>query len=57
VDIPEFIKNFLEILPVKWIDKVLELALQRKREPLAEAAEDAAVATGEAAAATNLITH
>ena len=57
VDIPENIKNVLEILPVKWIDQVLELALERKPEPLAEAAEVAAVATGEAAAATNLITH
>ena len=42
---------------MKWIDQVLELALERKPEPLAEAAEVAAVATGEAAAATNLITH
>ena len=57
VDIPENIKNVLEILPVKWIDQVLELALEHKPEPLAEAAEVAAVATGEAAAATNLITH
>ena len=57
VDIPENIKNVLEIVPVKWIDQVLELALERKPEPLAEAAEVAAVATGEAAAATNLITH
>ena len=57
VDIPENIKNVLEILPVKWIDQVLELALEHKPEPLAEAAEVAAVATGDAAAATNLITH
>jgi ATP-dependent Lon protease len=33
VDIPENIKNVLEILPVKWIDQVLELALERKPEP------------------------
>ncbi len=28
-DIPDNIKNRLEIVPVKWIDKVLELALER----------------------------
>jgi len=42
---------------VKWIDQVLELALERKPEPLPESAEVAAVAAGEAAAASNLITH
>src|SRR5688572_6829927 len=29
-EIPDNIKNRLEILPVKWIDKVLEIALERK---------------------------
>lgn len=29
-------KNFLEIVPVRWIDKVLELALERQPEPLAD---------------------
>jgi len=43
VDIPENIKNALEIIPVKWIDQVLELALERKPEPLPETAEVAAV--------------
>ncbi len=57
VDMPENIKNSIEILPVKWIDQVLELALERKPEPLPESAAVAAVATGEAAAASNLITH
>ena len=33
-DIPENVKNQLEIVPVKWIDKVLELALERMPEPL-----------------------
>ncbi len=28
-DIPENVKNGLEIVPVRWIDKVLELALER----------------------------
>jgi ATP-dependent Lon protease len=33
-DIPDNIKNRLEIIPVKWIDKVLDLALERKPVPL-----------------------
>jgi ATP-dependent Lon protease len=33
-DIPENAKNNLEIVPVKWIDQVLELALERMPEPL-----------------------
>jgi len=36
VEIPDNIKNKLEIVPVRWIDKVLELALERKPEPLPE---------------------
>jgi len=34
VDIPDNVKNKLEIIPVKWIDKVLEIALERQPEPL-----------------------
>ncbi len=33
-DIPENVKNHLEIIPVKWIDRVLEVALERMPEPL-----------------------
>jgi len=33
-DIPENVKNHLEIVPVKWIDKVLELALVSHPQPL-----------------------
>jgi ATP-dependent Lon protease len=33
-EIPENVKNGLEIVPVKWIDKVLEIALERKPVPL-----------------------
>ena len=57
VDIPENIKNVLEILPVKWIDQVLELALERKPEPSPESAEVAAVASEETSAALKPITH
>src|SRR4051812_376079 len=45
-DIPENVKNGLEIIPVKWIDKVLEVALERAPTPLTdeEAAPAAAIA-------------
>ncbi|MDD5300997.1 MAG: endopeptidase La [Gallionella sp.] len=43
-EIPDNIKNKLDIHPVKWIDQVLELALERKPEPLPEAPETAALA-------------
>ncbi len=33
-EIPENVKNGLEIVPVKWIDKVLEIALERLPTPL-----------------------
>ncbi|HET7635994.1 MAG TPA: endopeptidase La [Burkholderiales bacterium] len=35
-DIPDNVKNRLDIHPVKWIDSVLEMALERKPEPLSE---------------------
>ncbi len=46
-DIPENVKNGLEIVPVKWIDKVLEIALEKTPTPLSDeevAASAAAVA-------------
>ncbi|HUX89669.1 MAG TPA: endopeptidase La [Gallionellaceae bacterium] len=36
IEIPDNVKNKLEIHPVKWIDQVLEMALERKPEPLPE---------------------
>ncbi|MBI2753416.1 MAG: endopeptidase La [Betaproteobacteria bacterium] len=38
-EITDNIKNRLEITPVKWIDKVLEIALERLPEPLPEPVE------------------
>lgn len=38
VEIPDNVKNKLEIIPVRWIDKVLELALERHPEPLTDEA-------------------
>jgi ATP-dependent Lon protease len=37
-EIPENIKNRLDIHPVKWIDQVLDLALERKPDALPAAA-------------------
>jgi ATP-dependent Lon protease len=59
-EIPENIKNAIEIIPVKWIDQVLKLALERQPEPLpeVEVKEGAAVAAAtEDAAAQKLQTH
>ncbi|MBE0548729.1 MAG: endopeptidase La [Rubrivivax sp.] len=53
-EIPENAKNNLEIVPVRWIDQVLAIALERVPEALADeepaAAAPAAVAKAEAAA-------
>lgn len=35
-DIPDNVKNKLEIVPVRWIDKVLEVALESQPVPLSE---------------------
>jgi ATP-dependent Lon protease len=35
-EIPDNVKNKLEIVPVRWIDKVLEIALERPPVPLVE---------------------
>ncbi|MBS0433661.1 MAG: endopeptidase La [Proteobacteria bacterium] len=35
-DIPENVKNHLEIVPVKWVDRVLEVALEAAPQPLPE---------------------
>ena len=53
-EIPENVKNGLEIIPVRWIDQVLDIALESKPTPLPETdptpvAPDAGSVTGEAA--------
>ncbi|MDX5445226.1 MAG: endopeptidase La [Zoogloeaceae bacterium] len=58
-EIPENIKNALEIVPVRWIDTVMEHALERQPTPLNEAdapAVPAAVGEAEGSAA-NLRAH
>ena len=56
-EFPENIKNSLEIIPVKWIDKVLELALERSPEPLPEEPAVVAAASGDSAVAVDATTR
>ena len=44
-EIPDNVKNSLEIIPVKWIDKVLERALERVPEPVEEPADKTGAAS------------
>jgi ATP-dependent Lon protease len=48
-EIPDNVKNHLEIIPVRWIDRVLEVALQRMPVPLSD--EEVARLAAEAVAA------
>jgi len=57
-EIPDNIKNKLEIIPVKWIDQVLELALERPPQPLPELETTPGVVAGtENASAQSIVTH
>ncbi len=59
-EMPDTIKGKIEIQPVKWIDKVLELALERMPEPLPDekATEVVPAAVAEAGeATTGIVTH
>ena len=57
-EIPDNIKNKLEIIPVKWIDKVLELALERLPQALPEVDATLGVSGGtENVAAQTIVTH
>ncbi len=56
-EIPDNVKNRLDIHPVKWIDQVLELALQRKPEPLPEDAPVAVPAAAEGQGTPTAIKH
>jgi len=57
-EIPENVKNRLEIIPVKWIDKVLDIALAAKPKPLPEPAQAVPVPDkDEGQAGTGIATH
>tara|TARA_R110001583_G_scaffold195534_1_gene375574 strand:- start:747 stop:3128 length:2382 start_codon:yes stop_codon:yes gene_type:complete len=52
VEIPDNIKNAIEIIPVKWIDQVLELALERNPTPLPDTPPTAVKPADETPAST-----
>jgi ATP-dependent Lon protease len=57
-ELPPGIKDSLEIIPVRWIDQVLELALERLPEPLPEVVATPEVAVvADASAAPGVVTH
>jgi ATP-dependent Lon protease len=60
-EIPENVKNKLEIVPVKWIDRVLELALETVPQALPDEepakAADGAAKPAAPAAGSELLTH
>ena len=58
-EMPDNIKNKIEIIPVKWIDQVLALALERVPEALPEPVVEnsATPASPEAPAAKSTLTH
>jgi ATP-dependent Lon protease len=58
-EIPEPVKSRMEIVPVKWIDKVLEIALQRQPTPLDEVDASAASVAAPAPSAQpgGVVTH
>jgi ATP-dependent Lon protease len=59
VEIPDNIKNRLEIIPVKWVDQVLEHALERQPEPLKTAGETTPpiAPVGDDKTSSSVITH
>jgi ATP-dependent Lon protease len=57
-EIPDNVKNRLEIVPVRWIDKVLEIALERHPTPLSEEEmAEAAVAKPTGQPDPNVVKH
>jgi len=60
-DIPDNVKSGLEIVPVKWIDKVLDIALESKPVPLTDeeiaAAAAAAAVSAKSAGTAEAVKH
>jgi ATP-dependent Lon protease len=60
-EIPDTIKGRIEIVPVKWIDQVLERALASQPQPLPETVDAAPVesttTTASAAVSSSTVTH
>jgi ATP-dependent Lon protease len=56
-EIPDNVKNKLEIIPVRWIDKVLEIALERQPQPLVDAEIPVAAGSSEPSADLAVVKH
>ncbi|MGI4981994.1 MAG: S16 family serine protease, partial [Janthinobacterium lividum] len=56
-DIPDNVKNNIEIMPVRWIDKVLELALERMPEALPDEEPKVPVAETAERGANEVVKH
>jgi len=59
-EIPENVKNRLEIVPVRWIDRVLEVALEAAPQPLSDeepAKETPKTEGAPATPTTDVLTH
>lgn len=58
-EMPDNIKNRIEIIPVKWIDQVLERALEQAPQPLSSSETEVkeTKTTEEKAPSTNVLTH
>ncbi len=59
-EIPDNVKEGLKIVPVKWIDKVLSIALERQPVPLTDeevAAQLAAASVRAATGETDAVKH
>jgi ATP-dependent Lon protease len=57
VDIPANIKKDLDIHPVKWIDQVLDLALESAPQPLAVKAPEVEIVAAEDGNSEQAVTH
>src|SRR5499427_3605327 len=56
-EIPEDVKNKLEIVPVKWVDQVLEFALERQPEPRKPASDVPPLPSAADDKASTVVTH
>ena len=56
-EIPDNVKNKLEIVPVRWIEKVLEIALERQPEPLVDVPALAAATPTTAEGQADVVKH
>ncbi|MGZ5203227.1 MAG: S16 family serine protease, partial [Telluria sp.] len=56
-EVPDNVKNKLEIIPVRWIEKVLEVALERQPEALVDMASQVPVTAGTTEGTGEVVKH